>query len=128
MKYIYESTQPGVFNFTIPGEDKTVTLFKGSKVTVGQKLAGGYLRVLRFIKEVPEEETTKKAPAKKTTPNKAKVEDKITRVEEVEEVVETANDVVTVKADDTVKEVVETPEEKVQEKPAPKRIERKKRS
>lgn len=102
MTYIYESIQPGVFNFTVPGEDKTVTLFKGSKVTVKQKLTGGYLRVLKLVEEVEDEKV--EAPAKKTTTNKAKVEDKIT---EIAETVEVPAEEVEVKVEDTVVEVKE---------------------
>lgn len=106
MTYIYESIQPGVFNFTVPGEDKTVTLFKGSKVTVKQKLTGGYLRVLKLVEEVEDEKV--EAPAKKTTKkattNKAKVEDKIT---EIAETVEVPAEEVEVKVEDTVVEVKE---------------------
>lgn len=75
MAYIYESTQNGIVNFTMPGTGKSVTLFKGSKVTVDQPLSGGYLRVLRLVGE------TKDAEA--STKQKTKVEDKITKVEEV---------------------------------------------
>jgi hypothetical protein len=141
MAYVYESIQNGLFRFTIPGEDKTVTLFKGSKVTVKQKLTGGYLRVLKLVEEVAEEapakKETKKTPAKKTTTKKAttkpkaKVEDKITKVEEV---VETPTEEVEVKAEDTIAEVKEekpaeeTTEAPAEEKPAPKRRGRRKRS
>lgn len=111
MTYIYESIQPGVFNFTVPGEDKTVTLFKGSKVTVKQKLTGGYLRVLKLVEEVEDEKVEDEkveAPAKKTTKkattNKAKVEDKIT---EIAETVEVPAEEVEVKVEDTVVEVKE---------------------
>jgi hypothetical protein len=135
MKYVYESTQNGLLRFTIPGEEKTVSLFKGSKVTVKQKLAGGHLRVLKLVEEIAEEETPKKAPAKTTkkatTKPKAKVEDKITKVEEV---VETPTEEVEVKAGDTIAEVKEekpaeeTTEASAEEKPAPKRRGRRKRS
>ena len=80
MAYIYESIQNGIFRFTIPGENKTVTLFKGSKVLVQQKLSGSYLRVLKLVEEVNNETVNK------STKPKAKVEDKITKVEEVVEV------------------------------------------
>jgi hypothetical protein len=57
MAYIYESIQPGLFNFSIPGQNKTVSLFTGSRVVVENKLTGGLLRVLRFVGET-ENETT----------------------------------------------------------------------
>lgn len=91
MAYVYESIQSGLFNFTIPGKDKTVKLFKGSKVTVDNKLSGGYLRVLRFVEEVQE------TPA--VTKPKAKVEDKITNVGES---VEPVLDTVDVRVGDTI--------------------------
>lgn len=138
MTYVYESIQPGLFNFTIPGEDKTVQLFKGSKVTVKQKLAGGYLRVLKLVEEVADETTeAKPAPKKATTKPKAKVEDKITKVEEK---VEAPTETVEVKAEDTIAEVKEekpaeetpkaeeTTEAPVEEKPAPKRRGRRKKA
>jgi hypothetical protein len=80
MAYIYESTQDGVVNFTIPGEGKTVQLFKGSRVKVKNPLIGGYLRIMRFVKEVPDEPQVEEV---KTEPTKqqAKVADKITKVE-----------------------------------------------
>ena len=78
MAYIYESIQNGVVNFTIPGTGKTVKLFRGAKVTVDQKLAGGYLRVLKFVGETVDE-----VVAEVATKQTAKVADKITKVEEV---------------------------------------------
>ena len=51
MAYIYESITGGVFNFTIPGTDKTVQLFRGSKVTVDVKLPMAYQRVLKLVGE-----------------------------------------------------------------------------
>jgi len=122
MQYVYESIQPGVFNFTIPGKDQTVTLFKGSKVTLEQKLTGGYLRVLKLVEEINGEvkETPKKTQSTKVTTNKpkAKVADKITKVEEV---VETPIEQVEVKIEDTIVE-------KSEEKPAPKRRGRRKKA
>ena len=111
MAYIYESIQNGIINFTIPETGKTVKLFRGSTVTVEQKLAGGYLRVLKFIGETKDAEVA--------TKQKAKVADKITKVEEVvTPVVEVAEVVVedavtAVKEDEVVveaaAEVVATP-------------------
>lgn len=83
MAYIYESIQNGVFNFTIPGKDKSVKLLKGSRVKVDKKLSGGYLRVLKFIKEVPDKEPEKVTEVvEKDIKPQAKVEDKIIKVEE----------------------------------------------
>jgi hypothetical protein len=96
MAHIYESIQNGVINFTNPGTGKTVSLFKGSRVTVDQKLAGGYLRVLRYIGEASEVETGSK--------QKAKVADKITKVEEV---VQPVVEAVEAKVEDTVAAVKE---------------------
>jgi len=98
MAYIYESTQPGLFNFTIPGEDKTVSLLLGSKVSVKNKLSGGYLNVLRFIQEVPDAEETNEVQ-KNESKQQAKIEDKITKVEEV---VDTHNDSVSVEVEDSL--------------------------
>lgn len=100
MKYIYESTQPGLFNFTIPGEDKTVHLFLGSKVTTTQKLTGGYLRVLKLVEEIDDEIVVDPIQPK------AKIEDKIVKVEEIIE----PTDVVKVTSTDSVVEVKDTVE------------------
>ena len=126
MKYEYESITNGIFRFTIPGEHRTVELFRGSKVIVPQKLAGSYLKLLTLVREIEEEvevvEAPKKAPAKKaptkTTAQKAKVADKITAVTETAEV---PKEEVAVEAKDTVVEVKET-----KTKPAPKRRRKKK--
>ena len=104
MAYIYESTQSGIVNFTMPGTGKSVTLFKGSRVTVDQQLAGGYLRVLRLVGE------TKDAEA--STKQKTKVADKIAKVEEV---VTPVAEVVEAKVEDAVSAVKE--EEVVVETP-----------
>ncbi len=107
MKYIYESIQPGLFNFTIPGEDKTVHLFLGSKVTVSQKLTGGYLRVLKLISEIDDEVITDPIQPK------AKIEDKITKVEEiVEEISVTTNDSIINVEEDVTPKVEVTPKSK----------------
>lgn len=95
MQYIYESIQPGLFNFTIPGEDKTVHLFLGSKVTISQKLTGGYLRVLKLIEEIDDEIIIDPIQPK------AKIEDKIVKVEEIIERLDT----IKVTSSDTVVEV-----------------------
>ncbi len=138
MAYEYESVTSGIFKFTIPGENRTVELFLGSKVIVEQKLTGSYLRLLRLVREIPkavpvvEEKVVakpapkkapaKKAPVKKTTTQKAKVADKITAVTEIEEV-PTTTEKVEVETKDVVLEVKET-----EEKPAPKRRGRKKKT
>jgi hypothetical protein len=117
MAYIYESIQSGIFNFTIPGKDKNIQLFRGDKVTVDQKLTGGYLRVLKLVGET--EDTPNEIKKTVTTKPKAKVEDKIT---EVKEVIETPTEEVEIKAEDTISEVTETIEAVVKEEtPAPKR-------
>ena len=85
MAYIYESIQPGLFNFSIPGQNKTVSLFTGSRVVVENKLTGGLLRVLRFVGET-ENETTVDNTISEATKQKAKVEDKITNVKEIVEI------------------------------------------
>ena len=116
MAYVYESIQGGIVSFTNPSTGKTITLFKGTKVTVDQKLAGGYLRVLRLVGEVPDEKPA--VEAKATGNSKAKVADKITKVEEVAEpVVEK----VEVAVEDTVAAVAETEVvvEKTEEQVAP---------
>jgi len=130
MKYEYESITNGIFRFTIPGEHRTVELFRGSKVIVPQKLAGSYLKLLTLVREIEEEvevveapkTPAKKAPAKKaptkTTAQKAKVADKITAVTETAEV---PKEEVEVETKDTVVEVKET-----KTKPAPKRRRKKK--
>ena len=104
MAYIYESIQNGVVKFTDPSTGKTHTLFKGSKVTVEQKLSGGYLRVLSLVGETKEAEAA--------TKQKAKVADKITKVEEV---VAPVVEAVEAKVEDTVSAVKE--EEVVTETP-----------
>ena len=144
MAFEYISVTNGVFSFTIPGEGKTVKLFRGDSVIVQKQLTGSYLRTLQFVREIPAVEKTeepkketkkpaaKKAPAKKaTTKQKAKVEDKITAVVETEEVVAPKEEV-EVKAEDKVTSVVETPEvvetPVEDEKPAPKKRGRRKKS
>lgn len=110
MAYIYESIQTGIFNFTIPGKNKTIQLFLGNRIEVDQLLTGGYLRVLKLVGETVEEVETKEeveTPKKVITKPTAKVEDKIT---EVKEVIETPKETVDVKATDVVKNVVETTE------------------
>lgn len=106
--YIYESTVNGLFNFTVPGEDRTVQLIRGSQVSVQKQLTGNYLNVLRLVK-INEDKV--EAPAPK--PRRAKTVDKITKVEEVVEV----------KTEDTVTNVkeAEVVEEEAPKKPAPKR-------
>lgn len=112
MAYIYESIQPGLFNFSIPGQDKTVQLFKGSRVTVENKLAGGLLRVLKLVGET--ETVVEETPVKETTKQKAKVADKITKVEEV---VETPVETAEVKTEDAVTAVKEEETTVVEETP-----------
>lgn len=107
MAYIYESIQPGIFSFTIPGVNKTVKLYHGAQVTVEQQLTGSYLRVLKLVKEVQTVEETPVVENKQ----QAKVADKITKVEEVAEVkteelaVEVTDSLV---ASEPVEEVAET--------------------
>lgn len=119
-KYVYESIQGGLFNFTIPGENKSVQLFKGSKVTLDQQLSGGYLRVLKLVKIIPDEPSKEETPKKVTTKPKAKVADKIIKVEEVVEsvkeevVVESKDEVVAVKEEEVV---VEPQVDEVKEEP-----------
>ena len=117
MKYEYESVTPGIFKFTIPGEHRTVELFNGSKVIVSQPLTGNYLRLLKLVREIPEEKP--KTTPKTTSKPKAKVADKITAVKVTEE---KPSEKAEVNTEDTVVEAVE-----VAEKPAPKRRGRKKR-
>jgi len=122
MAYIYESKVLGMFNFTVPGEDRNVQLVKGMRVTVQKQLHGNYLNALRLVEIVEEAEQNKpvkKKPAPKRKPRtkRAKVTDKITKVEEKVEV----------KTEDTVTKVKEA--EVVDEptpKPAPKRRTRRK--
>ena len=119
MAYVYESIQNGVFNFTIPGEDRSVQLLKGSRVTVKKKLAGSYLRVLKFVKEVPDKKT-EAVEIEKSTQQKAKVEDKITKVEEVlesskDEIEVKIADEITMTADEVVEPVVENVDVKVED-------------
>lgn len=100
MKYVYESTQPGLFNFTIPGENKTIHLFLGSKVTVNQKLSGGYLRVLKLVEEIEEDiivEDENNQPS-------AKIEDKITQVIEMDDI---KKDNIVVASSDTIINITE---------------------
>ena len=112
MAYVYESIQPGVFNFSIPEQDKKVQLFLGQTVVVKNKLSGGLLRVLRLVKEIPDEpqEEIKKVATKQD----AKVVDKITKVVEVVEtpqenlVVSTDDSIVAVKEEDSVGETEST--------------------
>lgn len=116
MTYEYECTTGGVFRFTVPGENRTVELFRGSKIIVAEKLTGSYLKLLRLVREIPAPEAEKPAPKKpapkKATP-KAKVADKITAVTETPEA---KTDTVEVETKDEVVEVVEKPA-----KPAPKK-------
>ena len=112
MPYIYESTVLGMFNFAIPGEDRTVQLVRGSQVTTKKQLSGSYLNVLRLVKIVEEKSTVKKAT------RKAKVADKITKVEEVVEV-KTEDTVVNVEEAEVVPEP--TPEPEPQPTPEPKK-------
>ena len=117
MAYVYESTVTGLFNFTVPGEDRTVQLIRGSKITVKKQLTGNYLNVLRLVKiiedkvEAPVHVERNPVPRRKP---KAKVADKITKVEENVEV----------KTEDTVTNVKEAEvveEAPVEKKPAPRR-------
>ena len=103
MEYVYESIQNGVVSLTLPGKDKTITLFKGDKITVDQKLSGGYLRILRLVAEVEEEKPV--VETKVAGNSKAKVADKITKVEQVAEPIV---EVVAVAVEDTVSAVTET--------------------
>lgn len=118
MAYKYESITNGLFSFTIPGENRTVKLFSGDTVIVEKQLSGTYLKMFKLVEEI--KETKKEEPKKTTSKPKAKVADKITSVVETEEV-EPKTENVEVKAEDTVKKVEE-------EKPAPKRRGRKKKS
>lgn len=83
MTYIYESIESGVFNFTIPGEDKRVTLFRGSRVTVKQKLNGAYLKVLRLVQEI-EDAPVVVTNNLKSVNSQTKLDDKITKVETID--------------------------------------------
>ena len=103
MAYIYESIQPGLFNFSIPGQNKTVSLFTASRVVVENKLTGGLLRVLRFVGET-ENETTVDNTISEATKQKAKVEDKITNVKEI---VEIPKENIEIKTDDVLTSVTE---------------------
>lgn len=103
MAYIYESIQPGLFNFSIPGQNKTVSLFTGSRVVVENKLTGGILRVLRFVGET-ENETTVDNTISEASKQKAKVEDKITNVKEI---VEIPKENIKIKTDDVLTSVTE---------------------
>ena len=103
MAYIYESIQPGLFNFSIPGQNKTVSLFTGSRVVVENKLTGGLLRVLRFVGET-ENETTVDNTITEPTKQKAKVGDKITNVKEI---VEIPKENIEIKTDDVLTSVTE---------------------
>lgn len=103
MAYIYESIQPGLFNFSIPGQNKTVSLFTGSRVVVENKLTGGLLRVLRFVGET-ENETPVDNTISEATKQKAKVEDKITNVKEI---VEIPKENIEIKTDDVLTSVTE---------------------
>jgi hypothetical protein len=105
MAYVYESIQNGVVKFTIPGKNTTVTLFRGNRVTVEQKLTGGYLRLLTLVEEIADEPTPAVVETKTEGNSKAKVADKITKVEEV---VETVVEEVKVAVEDTVATVTET--------------------
>ncbi len=104
MKFVYESIQPGLFNFTIPGEDKTVQLFQGSKVTVNQKLSDGYSRVLKLIEEIEDLDVEIETP--KTVIQKTTVADKIVKVEEQ---IDILTDAVEATTKDTIMLVQEEP-------------------
>lgn len=116
MAYVYESIQNGIVSFTTPGTGKTVTLFKGTRITLDQKLSGGYLRVLRLVEETVDEKPV--VETKASGNSKAKVADKITKVEEV---VDAVVDAVEVAVEDTVAAVTETEVvvEKKEEQTAP---------
>jgi len=124
MAYEYESIISGVFNFTIPGEEKTVKLFIGDKVIVQKQLAGNYLKMLKLIGEIKETDKVveKKEPVKKTTKQKAKVADKITKVTEIE--TKDIEETVTIDIKDEV--TTETIEEEAA--PTPKKRGRRKKS
>lgn len=122
MAYIYESIQNGIVNLTIPGKNKTVTLFKGTKVTIDQKLTGGYLRVLRLVGETPDEKKDVEQETHGVVNSTAKVEDKITKVEEV---VESVNEEIVVEVTDEVKVVEEQPQPETSETPINKKTTRK---
>jgi hypothetical protein len=115
MAYLYESIQPGLFNFTVPGKDRTVKLFLGSRILLDQKLSGGYLRVLKFIKEVPDKPVEEVVVPKEIN-SQAKVADKITKVEEV---LDNAKEDVAVAVDDTIKAADEIVEENQQTQTTP---------
>ena len=130
MTYEYECITGGVFRFTVPGEGRTVELFRGSKIIVAAPLTGSYLKLLRLVREIPApvvetpiakvvETPIAKVVAKKATP-KAKVADKITAVTEIPEV---ETDEVEVEVNDAVVKVAEKAT-----KPAPKRTAKKKNS
>lgn len=129
-KYVYESTQQGLFSFTVPGEERTVQLVMGSKITLTKQLAGGYTRVLRLIKTIedPVEPTAApvqtQAPAPTAAPETkiveavkpiAKVVDRITKVVgkvdvKTEDTVTNIKEAEAIKAVDDVikKEVIES--------------------
>ena len=53
MAYLYES-KPQIFNFYIPGMDKTVKMYNGERIKLIYKLVGaGYPLVLTLIDEIP---------------------------------------------------------------------------
>ena len=106
MAYEYESITNGIFSFTIPGENKTVKLFNGDKVVVKKKLNGTYLKMFKFIREIPEEINE----TKNTSKQKTKIEDKITSVVE-NETIEPSSEKIEIKAEDKI-ESVETEEKK----------------
>jgi hypothetical protein len=111
MAYKYTSITPGIFSFTIPGENRTVKLFTGDSIIVEKQLNGTYLKMFTFEGEV---ESDKKV----STKPKAKVADKITSVIEQEEITVDKDNI------DVVTEDVLKP---VEEKPAPKKRGRKKK-
>jgi len=113
MAYEYTSVTPGIFSFTIPGENKTVKLFTGDKIIVKKQLTGTYLKMFIFNGEVPDGDELK---TNKTNP-KAKVADKITSVVETEDI--QSNDNIDIEISDAIKEV--------EDKPTPKRRGRKKK-
>jgi len=111
--YLYESIQSGLFNFTIPGEERTVQLVRGSKVRVKKKLSGSYLNILRLVQTIEDVEATPAPveeikietevakPITRMTDRivkveekvEAKAEDTVTRVKE-EEIIQAVDDVI----------------------------------
>ena len=87
MQYEYISEVNGVFNFSIPGENKTIKLFRGDSVIVKQPLDGNYLRLFKFIKEVEdvkvEDVKVEDVKVDKKSKQETKISDKITNVVEL---------------------------------------------